>query len=205
MAPDSLFVQAFGRDSIPDRELPFVRQLRDRNDSDNDVFLQLSQNQFKPGPSNDALAENTKQLVDNDYVEVMLQWEVAYALWRNNPEWYQEYQAALHVLWPRADLASYRTYHVKEDSMEIFQQRQLIGTYELAHPAMYARAVPIIRKLGQRAMAVQPMPEIPFDPHSTQAQVRSRLQWIPREFLTRGHHVLTRKIDIVSNPRNSQS
>lgn len=196
VAPDSLFVQAFGRDSIPDRELPFVRQLRDGTDNDIDVFTQLTHNQFEPGPSNDALAENTKQLVDNDYVEAMLQWEVAYSLWRKNPEWYEDHEAALHVLWPRQDLTSYRTYHVKEDSMEIFGRRQLIGTYELAHTAMYARAVPIIRKLGQRATAVLPMPEIPFDPRSTQAQVRNRLQWIPREFLTRGHHLLTGKVDL---------
>ena len=193
-SPDAVYVQAFGRDSLRDPDLPRVRQLRDGTSSDVDAFLKLRDDRFEPGPSNQALAENTKRLVDDDSVEVALQWEVAYALWQRNPEWYGEYQAALHVLWPRPDLSSYRTYHVKEDSIRISDDRQLIGAYELAHPAMYARAVPIIRKLGQKAVAVQPMPEIPFDPHSTQIQVRSRAQWIPREFLTRWHHLLTGKV-----------
>lgn len=193
ITPDALFVQAFGRDSLRDRELPLLRQLSDETESDRDVFMKLAEDQFEPGPSNDALAENTRRLVTSDHVEAALQWEVAYALWRSDPEWYTEYEAALHVLWPRPDLRSYRTYQVKEDSVKISDQRQLIGLYELAHPAMYARAVPIIRKLGHHVTAVQPMPAIPFDPHSTQAQVRDPAQWILRELPTRIHHLLPTK------------
>lgn len=191
-APDAIFVQAFGRDSIADRDLPQIAQLRSRHDTDTTALAALLAQDFVPGPSNEALAMYMKHYIEHDKLEAMAQWEVAAATYMTDPDWYHRYSAAIHVLWPRGKF--YPTYDVKEDSVAALSERGLYIPVELAHPAMLPRAEAIIKQQGVIADLPEQTLTIPYDPDSTQPWVRSRREFLLREAATRVHHLLFKKV-----------
>lgn len=190
--PDALFVQAFGRDSLTDDELPSVRELRSRHTTDVDTLDELIAMDFAPGPSNEALAKYIKTYTETAGVETIAQWEVAVALRQSDRDWYDRYSSAIHVLWPENSF--YPTYDVTKDSIAKLAQRRLYFPIELAHGAMLARAEAIIRRQGIVADLPEHPLAVPYDPMSTQRWVHDRSSWWPRELATRVHHVLLDKV-----------
>lgn len=190
--PDALFVQAFGRDSLTDDELPSVRELRSRHTTDVDALDELIAMDFAPGPSNKALAKYIKTYTETAGVETIAQWEVAVALRQSDRDWYDRYSSAIHVLWPENSF--YPTYDVTKDSIAKLAQRRLYFPIELAHGAMLARAEAIIRRQGIVADLPEHPLAVPYDPMSTQRWVHDRSSWWPRELATRAHHVLLDKV-----------
>lgn len=191
-SPDALFVQAFGRDSFEDSELPVVAHRRAVIGNDTDTLDTLSDEGFAPGPANEALAETTRARVEEFGIETMAQWEVAAALRMQDAEWYDRYVSAIHVLWPRGQF--YPTYDVKADSITLLKQRQLYTPLELAHAGMVPRAQAIIRKQGVISDVARHEVPVPYDPHSTQPWVRNASVWRLREAATRAHHVFFGKV-----------
>ncbi len=189
---DAIFVQAFGRDTYTDAELPQVSALRQHHDTDKDALDELIETGFDPGPSNNKLAEYAKEYVEGQELEAMAQWEVAAAMRQSDPEWYDRYDAAIHVLWPKT--AFYPTYDVKRDSIDILSQRGLYLPIELAHPAMIARVTAIIRRQGVIADMPTGRITIPYDLHSTQARVRERDKFLWWEIATRAHHLVSNEV-----------
>ena len=188
---DATFTQAFGRDSVTDKELVDIKDMRLQLADDTAMMHYLDSINFKPGPSNDALAESVHTILTRENPnEQMIQWEVAYSLWKNHPDTYQRFKDYLHVLWPNRDF--YPTFEVKSDSIKAMD---MVGAYnpaELAHGDMMVRALGIISKQGVIADPIDAA--IPFDQYSTQPHVRNKTAWVTREFLTRGEHILRGRV-----------
>ena len=188
---DSVLVQAFGRDSIRDKELISIREHREELQSDDAMMEYLDTIDFQPGPSNEALADEIdRQLHLQDTPEQIVQWEVAYALRSSHPEVYSIYRNYIHILWPHSGF--YPTHEVKRDSVKTMDQLGLHNPKELAHGDMMVRALGILNKLGVVADPV--VADIPFDALSTQSHVRSERAWVPRETLARVEHVVRGRV-----------
>lgn len=189
--PDSLLVQAFGRNDVLDRELPAIRDARASLGDDIVMMEYLRDEQFDTGDSNRALAKAVAEKVyGGDVVEPVIQWEVAYALWQSDPEKFEQYKNYMHVVYPRSSF--YPTYEVKADSIKVMDTLGMNNPLELAHQDMAVRAMAILAKQGVRAELLEA--DIPFDPRSTQLQVRGPGSWMMRETLTRVEHVLRSRV-----------
>ncbi len=190
---DSLLVQAFGRNTITDEELPELRRAYDVDAERNDMLMWeiLKASKFDPGSSNEALAEAVAtKLTESPVIEPILQWEDGYALWQKNPDLYARNFNRIHTVWPQSQV--YRTFEVKRDSLDIMDRFGLYNPLELSHPDMMIRALSILSKLGVEADPL--IVEVPFDADSVQRQVTGPREWQVREALTRVHHVLHRHI-----------
>lgn len=186
---DSMLVQAFGRNSYTDNQLPMVQRLyrTEAGRSDLRMWDILQAEQFDPGASNRTLAAAVKdRLESSGAIEPILQWEVAYALWEAAPGLYARYQNYMHTLWPKGTF--YPTYEVKKDSVKIMDAFGLYNPLELAHPDMEIRSLGILSKLGVEADPL--IVAVPFDKKSTQRQTKKPMWWVPRETSTRLHHIL---------------
>jgi len=188
---DATLVQAFGRDSITDDELVLIRDERQKINSDDEMMAYLESIDFKPGPSNIALADKVAYLfASGNPMEQVIQWEVTYAFYQKHPSLYSRYRSYIHTVWPHSGF--YPTYEVKEDSVAVMDKVGLYNPIELAHGDMMSRAVGILTKLG-----VQPDPlaaDIPFDTDSTQPHVRNERSFMVREALARVEHVLRGRV-----------
>jgi hypothetical protein len=188
---DAIFTQAFGRDDVTDKELVLIKDERIRLNDDTLMMEYLGSINFRPGPSNDALSESIHRiLTDAQPNEQMVQWEVAFSLWKNRPDTYDKFKDYLHILWPSRDF--YPTFEVKRDSIKVMSEIGVYNPAELAHGDMMIRALGIIAKQGVIADPIETA--VPFDPGSTQPHVRSARSWVVREFLTRGEHILRGRV-----------
>jgi len=188
---DSLLIQAFGRNSVPDKELSTIRDKNIHAESDFEMFAYLDHIGFDPGDSNRALADVIdEQLNREEVIEPIGQWEPMYALWQKNSEKYRQYQNYFHLLWPHSNF--YPTYEVKADSIAIMDQLGMYNPLELAHQDMIVRALAILARFGVDADAL--VGDIPFDPSSVQAQTRGKGPWVVRETLTRVEHILRNRV-----------
>ena len=188
---DVTLTQAFGRNTIPDRELAEVGVQRARYSSDEAFFTEYLAG-FDPGESNRALARAVAAQLDDPTrrIEQIPQWEVAYALWQDDPVRFTRHRDVIHTLYPRAN--AYRTYEVKQDSLAVMRRKGLYHAHELAPPDMLARALRILGELGVEADAL--LVEVPYDRRSVQLQTRSPGWWVGRETLTRLEHVLRGRV-----------
>lgn len=188
---DVNLVQAFGRDSVTDSELVSIRDERQKLGNDDAMLAHLDTIEFKPGPSNIALADKVAYLLVSDKpVEQVMQWEVTYAFYQKHPSLYSRFRNYIHTVWPHSGF--YPTYEVKEDSVAVMDKIGLYNPLELAHGDMMSRTVGILIKLG-----TQPDPiaaDIPFDVDSTQPHVRSANSFMVREALARVEHVLRNRV-----------
>ena len=194
-----IFIQSFGRNALDDDILGrVIWGIREHTDHDDlSSFLELKRKKFDPGDSNYAIARHVMRLADRFSIPVMGQWETIYAMWELDPEWYQANRARIDCIWPPRE-GYFATYHVKEMSHEAMRQRRLSGRpLEVAHPAMAARAIPILWKLGLSPI-VEPVslwsfwkhPLWVWDKNSIQPWTRSFVSWIPREMVSRILHVV---------------
>ncbi len=190
---DSLLVQAFGRNTFSDAQLPTVVAEYKKAGSDEAMFEGfLADAQFDEGASNRVLADAVADVLQDKarIIEPIMQWEVSYSLWSRYPELFAAHRSGIHTLWPQSGF--YPTYDVKADSIAVMRERGLLNPLELAHPDMMIRALGILARQGVQADALD-VP-VPFDAASTQSQTRDRWQWMLREFPTRVHHVLTNRV-----------
>ncbi len=189
---DVTLTQAFGRNSIEDKELPLIESVRANAQSDEDAMQFLDSVSFDAGDSNHALAAVlAEQLTTSETViEQIAQWEVVYALRQDFPDVYKRYQRYIHSLWPKGDF--YPTYQVKADSIAVMDEIGAFNPIEFAHPDMMVRARAILGRQGVWADILAA--DIPFDAKSVQAQVKGPVPWMVREFLTRGEHLLFNRV-----------
>lgn len=189
---DAVLVQAFGRNSIQDKELPEVDRLHRTSEDDVETFVQLQIDGFDPGESNRALAKviMRRELSEGAVIEPVVQWEVAYAMWEMNPLKYAAYSHYIHTVWPQSGF--YPTFEVKADSIKTMDELGLYNPKEFAHRDMMVRALGILAKQGVEADPL--VGRIPFDSLSVQAQARGPVPWTIRETLTRGEHILRGRV-----------
>lgn len=189
---DVTLTRAFGRNDIPDKELPKIRDERNAAKDDESVMRYLESISFDPGDSNRALAKTVAQQLQSPakVTEQIAQWEVVYALRQTFPEVYTRYSRYIHTVWPKSDF--YPTYEVKADSIAVMDEIGAYNPIEFAHPDMMARAYAILGQQGVWADVLAS--DVPFDARSVQAQVRGPLPWTIRETATRAEHVLFNRV-----------
>ena len=187
---DSILVQAFGRNTFKDKELPLVVNLHNTHD-DITVFEHLAELGFDPGESNRALASEVDKVMDRgNLVEALDQWESSFASWKKDPARFKRLRDYIHVLWPKTNF--YPTTDVKKDSIEIMDKLGLYNPLELAHQDMLIRSLGILAKLGIEPDLI--IPQIPYDSNSAQSQTRDEFHWQLREFPARMEHLLKGKV-----------
>lgn len=195
---DCIFVQAFGRGSWIDAVLGQIlaNVLIAAKGDDSSALNILRMRGFKPGESNFALARHAMRLHERYKIPIIAQWEVVCAIFILDPAWYWERQKEIDAIWPPTE-GYFSTYHVKMASREKMLARGKCRPLEVSHPAMISRAVPTIWKLG-----VAPIAEgvslfnfrshelWVWDPNSVQPWTRGFRNWIPREAIGRGLHLV---------------
>lgn len=205
---DCIFVQAFGRGSIADNDLgKALWDILKRTSTLDETFTILKYGGFRPGMSNRALAKYSMKLSDRLRVPIISQWEVAYCIWEDNPEWFFAHQSDIDCLWP-PEFGYYATWHVKLASCERMRTRGKNYPIEVSHPAMLARATAIIYSIGVRPI-VEPVSMLAFFRHPLWVWDRDSIQpwttkfiglnpinsWLVREIFGRFvHHPFKRWI-----------
>lgn len=185
---DCIFAQAFGRNCFPDDMLgEFLQRGRKANLVELAVLMWLKKMNFQPGKPNLALALKAKQLCDRYNLPVIAQWEIAYALFLLDEQWYLSHQGVIDCIWPPPD-GYFSTYHVKKLSIQRMRGRGCQEPIELAHPAMLVRAVMTIWKLGICPVVLGVSPAFfwpddlwAWDWNSVQRWTKCFLFWLVRE------------------------
>lgn len=209
---DCIFVQAFGRNSIPDEKLgQTVWEVISKSSSLSEIFTFLSYGGFDPGKANRALAKRVVRLARKYKIPIIAQWEVIYCVWESNHHWFLDNQSEIDCLWPPKQ-GYYATIDVKLESRERMKARGKKKPIEVCHPAMAARAVTIIWKIGVSLIieAIYPWnfwkQELwIWDSDSIQPWTRGFIRlrdprewWLPRECFGRFlHHPLKRWISLI--------
>jgi len=143
---DCIFVQAFGRNSITDKDLGrIVWEAISKSASLSETFTFLSYNDFDPGRVNRVLAKKTVRLSKKYKIPIIAQWEVVYCIWEMDHYWFLENQTEIDCLWPPKQ-GYYATMDVKLECREKMRARRKNRPIEVCHPAMAARAVAVIWK-----------------------------------------------------------
>jgi hypothetical protein len=198
---DCIFVQAFGRGTWNDKEM-FGKLMKIRRAAGMSVYqtfmILRDEVHFQPGLSNIAIANFVMALSRLfPKAALMVQWEVAYAMFELDPDWYLEKMSLIDCLFPaREDY--FATYHVKLMSKACMRARGCVLPLEVAHPAMISRALMTVWKTGVFAVV------IPtdfggydlntlwvWDPNSQQPWTRSFGAWWKRDLIGRMAHVVT--------------
>lgn len=228
---DCVFVQAFGRNTIPDEELGETvwKAIRKGNSlSETFTFLNYNGKKVEPGQANEALAERAMRLAEQYDIPIIAQWEVIYAIWQLHRRWFLENKKRIDCIWPPQQ-GYFATYDVKLQSREKMRERGKSNPIEVCHPAMKARAVPIIWGMGIDVIAEGVAPwnfwrneTWKWDAESVQPWTRGFLRpgvskknllrnplqaikgvWLPREFAGRIHHLFKGWVSFV--PAESKS
>jgi len=198
---DCLFVQAFGRNIWTDDEF-FDELMKVRVSALMDDLLTFrilrDEVGFDPGAPNFALASFVMWLVEYIFPQaaMMLQWEVAFAVWAIDPDWYSAHIDQIDVIFPR-QRGFFTTAHVKMISVEFMRKRRLKLPLEIAHPAMTVRALLHIWYTGVFAVTLpvarrrsRSHPLWVWDSKSVQPQTRSPKAWLLYEVMGRGMFLL---------------
>lgn len=196
---DCIFVQSFGRNRYGDVDLGrLIWNIRGvHRTSDIEALSLLMNYGFDPGKSNYALAQAAMNLCNKYRIPIIAQWEVVFAIYHIDFHWYTRNQHFIDTIWPPQQ-GYFATAHVKQISIEWMRNRGLGKPIEIAHPAMIARAIPIIWALGvipivqEVRMGKAEQSDLwMWDENSIQPWTRSWNNWRMREFQGRIAHVVS--------------
>lgn len=205
-----VIVLAFGRNDYPDGSF-FERLSKEYWDSSSSetttirnvaewyveygtiaTFCLLSEAGFDPGIPNRTLADFCFQEFENNRMPFMLQWEVAYALWNEYSDWYEENLRHLMANWPKRE----EYLSTRDILLEVRDMTRKKGWHNpliIAHPEHIQRAYFLAKRIYSdetvRATDLSPSPEW-FDRRSVQWWTRGPMQWLAYEMLARIHHRL---------------
>ncbi|MBI2439239.1 MAG: hypothetical protein HYV45_01400 [Candidatus Moranbacteria bacterium] len=197
---DFICPQAFGRNTYSDKEVgTVVNSIIDLSDNVVDRFVRLGARGFDPGHPNKILALRSIRFAklihpffDNtDTIRPVIgQWEVLYAMWLYEPDWYAKHQNLLTPIWP--PIIDYLTTHgVFRIAKDIADGHGLKKPLLIAHPEHIQRCFFIARKIFGKPVAIDVAHASDsewFDKASVQKWTRSPSYWLPYEMLARIHH-----------------
>lgn len=158
-----------------------------------DTFEMFEEYGFDPGLPNKMLADLCFQRFEKTDTPLVLQWEIAYAIWIRRRDWYEERQNRLMVIWPEEErYLSTRRFFLIAKGMARLQ-----GWYNpliMAHPEHVQRAYFVARRVYSdnekeivRVMALS-FSQKWFDKWSVQWWTRGSMRWLAYEMLARIHH-----------------
>ncbi|MDZ4299586.1 MAG: hypothetical protein U1A26_01585 [Candidatus Sungbacteria bacterium] len=184
---------AFGRNSIPDKDIALVRRMREKEGSDFSAIKKLAACGFKGGVPNNEIGGVVTLFILGFNLPMIVQWEIGVVL-------FQKYRGAtehliaskkLFILWPRPGQASYRTREVLQDAMAIMRENGWNSPLLVAHDLHMPRVFMLARKLGVQPIVGFKSITRDFDPKSVQPPTSSLWRWLlTYEPWGRIHHLL---------------
>jgi hypothetical protein len=199
MEANVLLVQSFGRNSLQEADLWWIKKNIFKNSGSNDFLAikELEKRKFDPGKPNYSLAAEARQIMDKySHLCAIVQWEVAAAFDRT---WYFENKHKIICLWPPEYAKHYTTWDVKKDALAIMKKNGWKNPIELAHKRQITRAYFIVRKLCQKELGsdnviILSQKTSCFDKKSKQSWTKGPFRWFFYETLARIHHILRRMV-----------
>lgn len=210
---DIISPQAFGRNTYQDKEVGVViKAIHERCNGDSvAMFQELSIKGFDPGHPNRMLALRCIELAkepwgagfdeDGQLIQkctiprtVIGQWEVLYAMWHYEPDWYAKNEKVLIPIWP--PLKGYLgTRGMLLIVKNLAEQRHLHTPVLIAHPEHIQRCFFIARKIFGKGQVATDHEMIrydtrSFDQGSVQKWTQSEGAWLRYEMMARVHHLL---------------
>lgn len=203
---DFICPQAFGRNTYSDKDVGMVaHSIIDVNDNVITRFMRLKAQGFDPGYPNKVLALRSirfAKLIHPFFDDagiakghviirpVIGQWEVLYAIWLYEPDWYAKHQDLFVPIWP--PIVGYLSTHdMLRIAKNIADGHGLKKPLLIAHPEHIQRCFFIARKIFGKPVAIDtantPTNEW-FDKASVQKWTRSQNHWLFYEMLARIHH-----------------
>jgi len=196
---DLVIIPAFGRNSVSDKDVYTIGSLGEH--FSNGKALNLLANgghhvrKINIGTPNSDLAKECKEIMDTYGIPAIVQWEIALALYKNYIEWYIRNEDKIYIIWPPIHFQiGFSTFDFVQKASEVMQKKSFSTPIALAHKAMIIRVFLIMRKLLGKDPIVPEQKTGSWDKSSVQWQTRSKWLWIAREFPTRVHHILTRRV-----------
>jgi len=194
---DSAIALAFGRNSIPDHDLPSVKKILDRQfpKSHLEMIKYLDAQGFDPGEPNYHIAQTILFYIETGHKPVAAQWELCIALF----QMYGNHRLAsvmnenrLVCLWPRTGMDRHSSLDVLNDAHAIFSK----PSRQCSHPLLIAHDLhmPRVYMLAKRKW-INPIVGFKnitrsFDPKSVQKMTTSPARWYWYEFRARAHHLI---------------
>lgn len=190
---DCVIALSFARNSVPDNELPRIRQLAHAlKGNDAATIGHISRDfHFDPGLPNNYIAVNGKFCIDYA-IPLIAQWEIVVALFqRRGADWIHNLSASnrLFALWP-PDRPAYRTIEVLEDAFRVTQEHGWQRPLLLAHDYHMPRVAMLAQHFWPEFIIGFSTTTREFDPKSAQPQCASARQWYTYEVKARAHHFL---------------
>ena len=184
---------AFGRNSIPDKNLALVRDIRENERSDFATIKKLATGTFKAGAPNKAIGDKARLCILLHDLPMIVQWEVAVVLFQKYPDWVEHWIVTkkLFCLWPQPEQNSYRAHEVLEDALRIIIQHRWHSSLLLAHDLHMPRVYMLARKFGLNPIVGFTRITDSFDPNSVKPMTSHDWRWIlTYEPWVRIHHLL---------------
>ncbi|MBP5993803.1 MAG: hypothetical protein KA731_02740 [Candidatus Moranbacteria bacterium] len=194
---DFICPQGFGRNMYSDKNVgAIVGTARKNAGNDIAAFEWLQLMGFNPGRPNKMLALYCIRLSKKEpssACPVIGQWEVLYAMWLYEPDWYQKYQDIFIPIWPPR-VGYLGTRGMMLVVKDIAGGRNLHAPLLVAHPEHIQRCFFIARKIFGELVAADYSDGKTgsdwFDEGSVQRWTRGPNIWIAYEMLVRTHHRL---------------
>lgn len=190
---DCVFGLAFGRNSIPDSDLWRVGAEWEQHWLFDDWSTRhaLLKRRFDPGQANVSLAHDAVWYAEKYNIpRLILQWEIYVAL---PTEWFQKHPGRASAIWPPAHFVKYwNSRDVATEGLEMMKRRgfRFRRPALLMHKWHALRSYLLVRPILGKNLIVLPQGTECFDPKSVQPHTTSREEWLKRDWLARGHHIV---------------
>lgn len=190
---DFICPQAFGRNTYSDHGVGAIINTARETRSDIEMFEQLRHWGFDPGRPNYLIAEEVLDVIYQvNWMPVIGQWEVMYALWKLDSYWYQTNINSLDVIWPPTE-GYLGTHGLFLEVKEIADKFGLKTPLLVAHPEHIERCYFLARKVfdDNPAVLTGEVSDEWYDQKSVQRWTRNKWYWLVYELcLARPHHRL---------------
>lgn len=206
---DFICPQGFGRNTYSDkRVVAIVGTARENFGNDIATFEWLRSKGFDPGRPNRRLANHCITLTrpippffdDAGVVQeyplvypVIGQWEVLYAMWAYEPDWYMKHRDEFTAIWPwPSPEDSLSTHGMLRIAKDIAEGHGLHTPLIVAHPEHIQRCFFIAQKMFGKLVSTNNNETASewFDRRSVQRWTRGPKVWLLYEMLARLHHRL---------------
>ncbi|MDD4931668.1 MAG: hypothetical protein PHG66_06015 [Candidatus Colwellbacteria bacterium] len=191
---DVIVAQSFGRNAFPDEGLrQRIVTIRELYSRDEEMFRVFKGMGFDPGKPNISLAWECSNLSQKFGIKkFVIQWEVAFAIWSINRQFYyfMKTRNSLLIIWPDSPYLSSKD--MIDEAVDWISDNDLKRVAFVCHRGMAPRIELMLRKaLGKEreVVCLDGQPTDMFDSGSVQKWTTNRARWFIREFFVRIHHL----------------
>jgi|GEM_PF-3423887 len=178
-----VFVQAFGRNDVPEDRLHRIVDEHRRWDYDDFATINALHAWFDPGQPNRELARALAYLLSyRPHLVAYVQWEVAVAM---RPSDIESCADRLRIIWPPSNGDDFDSIKVIDRAIELGFGRHAPTVMVLAHRQMLIRLIYMVRRRLNRTFVGGMSGATGFDPRSVQSHTATAWCWYLREAIDR--------------------